>query len=318
MHWLQLLVSVPKAQADLYEEVLLTLGALSVTYQDAADQPLFEPAPGEMALWEAVQLLGLFHADAEEETLRAQWIAWFGDEEAPAVTFERLPEQQWERSWIAHFQPMQFGARLWIVPSHIEATFDGVMLHLDPGLAFGTGTHATTALCLEWLDGQTLNDKTLIDYGCGSGVLAIAALLLGARSALALDNDPQALQATEQNAEQNACAARLRMQLVATQGQEIQEQADIVIANILAGPLATLAPVIAPLVKAGGTLVLSGILQTQAQSVMDAYHALFEFEEPAVREDWVRLVGHRRGVSALAGKASAGNTSEHACHTRPP
>jgi ribosomal protein L11 methyltransferase len=199
-----------------------------------------------------------------------------------------------------HFQPMPFGRRLWIYPSWAEIPDDGsVVLRLDPGLAFGTGTHPTTALCLEWLDAQDLIGKTVIDYGCGSGILAIAALLLGAPSAIGYDNDPQALIATEDNARQNACADRLQMKLVDTKGEMIEQQADVVLANILAGPLQQLAPVIAPLVNAGGYLVLSGILAAQADEVMAAYSERgFTFEAPVVRDEWVRLVAikHAQGI----------------------
>ena len=226
--------------------------------------------------------------------MRAQLAAFFGTG-LPPVRFEPLEDQVWERAWIEHFQPMAFGKRLWIYPSWAEVPDDGsVVLRLDPGLAFGTGTHPTTALCLEWLDAQNMQGKTVIDYGCGSGILAIAALLLGAQSAIGYDNDPQALTATKDNAEQNHCAEKLQMKLVETKGETIREQADVVLANILAGPLRELAPLIAPLVKPGGDLVLSGILAEQAEEVMAAYRTLgFGFETPAIREEWVRLVAKR-------------------------
>lgn len=301
MNWLQCFIDVPREAAEQYEEVLLALGAASVTYRDAADQPLFEPGPGEIALWDKVQLVGLFTDEFTEDNLREQWNAIFSDAELPAVSvlpeihFEVLADQVWERAWIEHFQPMAFGKRLWIYPSWAEIPDDGsVVLRLDPGLAFGTGTHPTTALCLEWLDAQSLSNQTIIDYGCGSGILAIAALLLGAQSAIGYDNDPQALTATKDNAEQNHCAEKLQMKLVETKGETIYQQADVVLANILAGPLRELAPLLAPLVKPGGDLVLSGILAEQAEDVMDAYseHG-FDFEPPAIREEWVRLVAKR-------------------------
>lgn len=291
MPWLQLVMNLPKAHADQFEDWLLALGACSVTYRDAADQPLFEPGPGEIALWEDLQLVGLFTDDYQEETLRAGLATLAGTETLPDLHFERLEDQVWERSWMAHFQPMQFGERLWIYPSWAEAPASGAILRLDPGLAFGTGTHPTTALCLQWLDSQPLAGKTLIDYGCGSGILAIAALILGAGSVLAVDNDPQALQATRANAEQNACAGHLRVHAVATEGSPLAEQADIVMANILAGPLCQLADVIAPLVKPGGQLVLSGILADQAEQVMAAYQSRIVFDPPAVLDGWVRLSG---------------------------
>lgn len=294
MNWLQCFIDIPRQQAEQYEDLLLALGASSVTYRDAADQPLFEPGPGEIALWDNVQLVGLFTEEFEEETLRAQLAAEFGTA-LPPVHFEPLEDQVWERAWIEHFQPMAFGKRLWIYPSWAEVPDDGsVILRLDPGLAFGTGTHPTTALCLEWLDAQNMSGKTVIDYGCGSGILAIAALLLDAESALCVDNDPQALTATQDNAQQNHCAEKLRMKLVETTGEPLDAQADVVLANILAGPLRELAPLIAPLVKPGGDLVLSGILAEQAEDVMNAYRAFgLLFEAPAIREEWVRLVAKR-------------------------
>lgn len=291
MPWLQLVLDIPQARAEFYEDCLLTLGACSVTYRDAADQPLFEPGPGEIALWDHLQLVGLFTDDFTELQLRPQLAALLLDEPLPPLQFEILEDQIWERSWIEHFQPMLFGERLWIYPSWADAPTSGAILRLDPGLAFGTGTHPTTALCLEWLDGQALAGKTVIDYGCGSGILAIAALILDAASVLAVDNDPQALQATQSNAQQNHCAERLRIQSVSTAGEPLREQADIVIANILAGPLCTLAHFIEPLVKPGGQLVLSGILADQAEQVMAAYQPRIHFDPPAVRDGWVRLNG---------------------------
>ncbi|MCC7515781.1 MAG: 50S ribosomal protein L11 methyltransferase [Pseudomonadales bacterium] len=294
MNWLQCFISLPRAQVDAVEDLLLALGAASVTYRDAADQPLFEPGPGEIALWQQVELVGLFAEDFRADELHAQLVAALG-ETLPPVRFEPLEDQVWERAWIEHFQPMAFGQRLWIYPSWAESPEDdSIILRLDPGLAFGTGTHPTTALCLEWLDAQDLRGKTVIDYGCGSGILAIAALLLGASSASGYDNDPQALIATRDNATQNACADRLHVTLVDTHGEAIAQQAEIVMANILAGPLRELAPCIAPLVQRGGQLVLSGILADQAEPVMAAYRPYgFVFEPPALREEWVRLVAHR-------------------------
>ena len=292
MNWLQCFLRVSRQQVDVYEDALLALGAVSVTYCDAADQPLFEPGPGEIALWEDVELGGLFTEDFHESDLRAQ-LAEIFDGGLPSLRFEVLADQVWERTWMEHFQPMRFGERLWIYPSWTDAPDDGsVVLRLDPGLAFGTGTHPTTALCLEWLDAQSPQGKTVIDYGCGSGILAIAALLLGAACATGYDNDPQALTASRDNAAHNHCAEKLTLALVATGGADITEQADVVLANILAGPLRELAPRIAPLVKHGGSLVLSGILAEQAEDVMDAYRVFgFVFEMPALREGWVRLVG---------------------------
>ena len=272
MNWLQCFIRVSRTQLSTYEDALLALGASSVTYCDAADQPLFEPGPGEIALWEDVELVGLFTEDFSADDLREQLTKLF-DDKLPPLRFEPLADQVWERAWMEHFQPMRFGKRLWIYPSGFDIPDDDcVALRLDPGLAFGTGTHPTTALCLEWLDAQKLQEKTIIDYGCGSGILAIAALLVGAASATGYDNDPQALTATHDNATNNHCAEKLQVKLVATEGETITRKADVVLANILAGPLRELAPRTAPLVVEDGHLVLSGILAEQRWKVIAAYN----------------------------------------------
>jgi ribosomal protein L11 methyltransferase len=291
MNWLQCFIDVSREQVELCEDALLAAGAASVTYGDAADQPLFEPGPSEMALWDNVQVVGLFTDEYTEKDVREKLTAIWGDA-LPDLRFEVLPDQVWERAWVEHFQPMAFGKRLWIYPSWADVpNDDSVVLRLDPGLAFGTGTHPTTELCLEWLDAQDLQQKTVIDYGCGSGILAIAALLLGATSAVGYDNDPQALIATRDNAAQNTCAEKLHCHLVATAGETITAQADVVLANILAGPLSELSVHIAPLVKPQGHLVLSGILAEQAEAVMAAYQPYgLVFLPPTVREGWARLV----------------------------
>lgn len=292
MPWLQLIIDTPPAHAEHVEDCLLALGACSVTYRDAADQPVFEPGPGEVKLWDALQLVGLFTEDHDEASLLAALTDALGDIPVLAVAAETLQDEVWERSWMTHFHPMRFGERLWICPSWAAAPAEGVVLQLDPGLAFGTGTHPTTALCLAWLDGQALAGKRVIDYGCGSGILAIAALLLGADHALAVDNDPQALQATLDNATRNQCEHRLTVKPVASEGTALGETADVVMANILAGPLCALAPMILPLLAPSGQLVLSGILAEQADTVMAAYAHAVRFDEPVISDDgWVRLSG---------------------------
>jgi ribosomal protein L11 methyltransferase len=291
MAWLQLVMDVPPDRTEIFEDLLLTLGACSITYRDAADQPVFEPGPGELKLWDQLQLVGLFTDDHDEADLRQALAALMQDEAPPDLTFEHLPDQVWERSWMEHFRPRRFGTRLWVCPSGFEIPADGVVLHLDPGLAFGTGTHPTTAMCLTWLDEQVLAGKTVVDYGCGSGILAIAALVLGAATALAVDNDPQALQASRDNAERNDCLDRLDVQRVATEGAILTVQADVVLANILAGPLQQLAPFILPLLRPGGALVLSGILEEQADDVMAAYSHAIDFDPPRIEEGWARLSG---------------------------
>lgn len=292
MHWIQIILETSRQDCEPLEDSLIELGALAVTYVDAADQPLFEPGPGETPLWDAVRLVGLFPADAPMETVTDQLKIQFG-EAMPKHRTEILEDKDWIREWMDQFQPMKFGQRLWIVPSWTTPPEpDAVNLMLDPGLAFGTGTHATTSLCLQWLDANTPENLSVIDYGCGSGVLGIAALLLGCNTMCGIDIDPQALIATRQNAEQNGISeAQYSIYLPA---QAPHEVADMVLANILAGPLITLAEDISSRVKPHGHLVLSGILSTQAQEVLAAYQGQFDFEAIAEQDGWVRLAGRKR------------------------
>ncbi|MBZ2190038.1 50S ribosomal protein L11 methyltransferase [Alcanivorax sp. JB21] len=291
MPWLQLHIPSTADAAEQVEDALMALGANAVTLSDAADQPLFEPPPGATPLWRETVVSALFPADADEQTLLAGLIAALGA--APAdYRFEPLADQVWERAWMDDFKPMQFGERLWIVPSWAEPlTGNAVNLRLDPGLAFGTGTHETTAMCLAWLDGADLTGKTVLDFGCGSGVLAIAALLLGAERVLACDIDPQALLATRENAILNGVSDRLECCL--PDAMPTQASFDLVIANILAGPLVSLAPQLLGYCSNGAALVLSGILNAQAEEVMAAYSPDICFSPPARQGDWTRLAGVR-------------------------
>ena len=292
MPWLQLRLAITPEQAETLEDQLLALGAVSVTFMDAGDQPIFEPDLGTTPLWSHTHLLALFEADTDPQDLLDSLRNLCGGE-LPAHEVEHIADQDWERSWMEHFQPMRFGRRLWIVPSwHAAPEPDAVNLLLDPGLAFGTGTHPTTALCLEWLDAQDLHGRTLIDFGCGSGILAIAALLLGAGQATGTDIDTQALEASRDNAQRNQLAdERLALYLPE---QMPQDPADVLVANILAGPLVQLAPQLATLVKPGGLLALSGILAEQAEDILAAYRADFELDPVAEREGWIRVSGKRR------------------------
>lgn len=269
------------------EDALWALGALAVTLRDAGDQPLHEPGPGETPLWEesVVEALLPDEIDVEQALLAlaaAQVI------ESPAdARFEALAERDWERAWMDRFEPMRFGEAIWICPSHVEPDPDwGVVVHLDPGLAFGTGTHPTTALCLEWMDGIDFRDRTVIDYGCGSGVLAVAAALKGAARVLAVDHDPQALTATRDNAERNGVSTAIE---TALPDAFEPARAEIVLANILAGPLVELAEALYGMVRPGGWLVLSGILAEQAEDVEQAYAPLLGAANRVDREGWVRL-----------------------------
>jgi ribosomal protein L11 methyltransferase len=292
MPWLQVRLAITPEQAETYEDALLGVGAVSVTFMDAEDQPIFEPDLGTTPLWSNTHLLALFEADTDPVNLVAHLQLLTGGE-LPAHEIEHIADQDWERSWMDNFQPMHFGRRLWIVPSwHAAPEPEAVNLLLDPGLAFGTGTHPTTALCLEWLDGQDLANCTVIDFGCGSGILAIAALLLGAPRAIGTDIDPQALEASRDNAGRNGIdPARFPVYLPADLPQQ---PAEVVVANILAGPLVSLAPQITSLVQAGGRLALSGILAEQAEEVRAAYEGAFELDPTAIKDGWVRISGVKR------------------------
>ena len=292
MPWLQVRLAITPHQAAVLEDQLLELGAVSVTFMDAEDQPIFEPDLGTTPLWTHTHLLALFEDGTDTDAVLAHLKLQRGGE-LPEYQVERIEDQDWERSWMDNFQPMRFGRRLWIVPSWHEAPEpEAVNLLLDPGLAFGTGTHPTTALCLEWLDGQDLAGCRVLDFGCGSGILGIAALLLGAESALGTDIDPQALEASRDNAGRNGLPAESFP--VYLPEQLPQQPVDVVVANILAGPLVQLAPTITALVKPAGRLALSGILAEQAEEVRAAYEGAFDLDPTAVKDGWVRISGVRR------------------------
>lgn len=292
MAWLQLSFASDRNQATPLEDALLDCGAVSVTLQDNADEPVLEPGVGETPLWNATKVIALFTEDVAIETVIAALAAQFSD--LPPWSIERVEDQVWERAWMENFQPMRFGRRLWVCPSWCEPPdSNGVVLALDPGLAFGTGTHPTTALCLEWLDSLNLKGGTVLDYGCGSGILAIAALLLGADNAVAVDNDPQALIATRENAERNHIASE-RLLTFTPEQLPAHCLADITVANILAGPLQTLAPLLAQHTRDGGAIALSGILSEQADAVATSYRAHFDMQPAVFKNEWVRLNGAKR------------------------
>lgn len=292
MPWNQLLFECNAADGDLLSDLLAEAGAEAVTLLDAADQPIFEPALGTTPLWDRTRVNGLFSADTDMDAVLADLARRLAPAPLPPYRIERLEDQDWNRAWMDRFQPMRFGQRLWIVPSWYQPPEpDAVNILLDPGLAFGTGTHPTTRLCLEWLDAYAPDGLHVIDYGCGSGILAIAAACLGAASVWATDNDPQALLATRENAERNGVNHAL-VTTLPEQGPAMI--ADVLLANILAGPLVILAERFAGRVKPGGTVVLSGILREQADEVRAAYEPWFDMAPTTVLEDWVRLEGRRR------------------------
>lgn len=292
MSWLQLRLAITPEQAESLEDKLLELGAVSVTFMDAEDQPIFEPDLGTTPLWSNTHLLALFEADTDGSALLQHLqLLWQG--ELPQHELEQIEDQDWERSWMDNFHPMRFGQRLWIVPSwHAAPEPEAVNLLLDPGLAFGTGTHPTTALCLEWLDGQQLEGKRVIDFGCGSGILAIAALLLGATHAVGTDIDVQALEASRDNAQRNRIDDQ-RFDLYLPENMP-QQPAEVVVANILAGPLVSLAPQLAKLVLPGGLIALSGILAEQTEDILEAYKKYFELDPVANQDGWIRVSGRRK------------------------
>ena len=292
MPWLQISVEVNGELAGVATEVFVDAGALSVTYQDAADEPILEPALGEHPVWSATRVVALFPDDCDAG--RITWRLREALHDAgidPRI--ERLEDRDWSVTWRETFHAMRFGGRLWVVPTGEQApAADAVTIHLDPGLAFGTGTHVTTALCLEWLDAHPPLECEVIDYGCGSGILAIAAARLGARHVRAVDIDPQALLATRENARRNGVDQRVEALFpVALNARPV----DLVIANILANPLIELADTLASQVSLQGDIVLTGVLAEQADDVMTAYRPWFEFREPVQREGWVLLEGIKRG-----------------------
>ena len=272
------------------EAACLDCGASAVTFMDSRDDPVLEPLPGEFRLWPATRVTALFEAPVEPDPTVQRLSLELGIP-AAAIHVRHVEDRVWEREWLKDFHAMRFGRRLWICPHHEQVDDpDAVVVHMDPGLAFGTGTHPTTALCLEWLDGHVAADSRVIDYGCGSGVLALAAIKLGAKLAHCFDIDPQALLATHHNAERNL----LRRQIVICDSADsLPNGSDVVLANILSGPLCELAPRFAPLVRPGGYLVLAGLMDQEVPEVTRAYHACFDMQPFGHREGWVGLVGRR-------------------------
>ncbi len=295
MLWLQLKFETGPQQAERLSELLEAAGASAVTMQDAADQPLFEPPPGATPLWNQILISGLFEADADIEQILANIKQALGDAPLPNWTLNPLEDKDWVRAWMDDYQPMCFGKKLWIVPStFIPPDPEAVNILLDPGLAFGTGTHPTTAMCLRWLDAHPPVEQTVIDYGCGSGILAIAACRLGATSALAVDNDPQALLATRNNAQLNQVSDQVRVYLP----EECPSTGvPLLLANILAGPLHALAPQFAERVQPGGHIVLSGIIESQAEDLIQRYHPWFDMTVYRQEEEWICLQGISKALS---------------------
>lgn len=273
------------------EDACFECGATSVTFTDLHDDPVLEPAPGEFRLWPATRVQALFGGDMDTVAMIRVLAAAIGIPEDRFAT-RPIEDRVWEREWLKDFHAMRFGERLWVVPHHEHVSDPGaVLVKLDPGLAFGTGTHPTTALCLEWLEGHLQLGDTVIDYGCGSGILAIAAAKLGARYASCFDIDPQALIATRDNATANEMGARVQ---VYESADDLPRPVDVLVANILSGPLCELAPTFSELVRPGGSLLLAGLMEHQVAEVTQAHSAWFDMHPFGKRDDWVGLSGRRR------------------------
>ena len=278
-------------EAEAAENACFECGATSVTFSDMRDDPVLEPAPGEFRLWPATRLQALFGGDTDVVQATTALATALGLPE-DRLASRRIEDRVWEREWLKDFHAMRFGNRLWVVPHHETVPDAGaVIVKLDPGLAFGTGTHPTTALCLEWMDAHLPLGSSVIDYGCGSGILAIAAAKLGARYASCFDIDPQALIATRDNATANEIGARVQ---VYESADDLPRPVDFLVANILSGPLCELAPSFAALVRPGGSLVLAGLMEHQAAEVAQAHSAWFDMSPFGKRDDWVGLSGRRR------------------------
>lgn len=293
MTWLEFHITTTSEHAHQMSDRLVLLGAQAVTLRDAGNQPIYEPAPNTSPIWQEVIVVGLFDSNEPMEP-----IGTYLEEQREVgllkkFELHRVADEDWTRRCLDSFKPMQFGSRLWICPSWLQPPDPkAVNVILDPGLAFGTGTHPTTALCLEWLDKHIHSQDIVIDYGCGSGILSIAALKLGAKKVFAIDHDPQALEATHHNAERNNLGSPALETL--SPNQFIKQQAEVLIANILAQPLVDFAPLFASFVRPNGKLLLSGVLSDQVEAVLNAYNPWFNMEKPVQKEEWVRLSGVRK------------------------
>ncbi|HEY4442713.1 MAG TPA: 50S ribosomal protein L11 methyltransferase [Steroidobacteraceae bacterium] len=285
--------------SETVESALLELGASSITFVDRGDEPVLEPKPGEIRLWSDTLVRALFQESSDGASLDAalhldRLASVLGPHITRTARVRGVENQDWERVWLADWKSMRFGRRLWVCPTSAELPDDpdAVVLRLDPGLAFGTGTHPTTALCLQILDSLPIGGRSVIDYGCGSGILGIAALKLGAAHVQAVDLDPQALLATRDNATRNGVSSSI--DVLGIEGG--LRPAYCVMANILAGPLIELAPTLTQACEPGGYLLLSGLLKTQAYTVKAAYGAAFDMVQIVERDDWCCIYARKRGA----------------------
>lgn len=290
MPWIQITTTVEEALAEPLSDALMDIGAVSVTFAETGEQEIFEPEIGTTPIWDHTKVMGLFDAEVDSAALLLLLSQIMPQITPGAYRVEQIEDKDWIREWMDQFHPMRFGDNLWIVPSWLQPPQpDAVNLLLDPGMAFGTGTHPTTAMCLRWLDQNPPIGQTVIDYGCGSGILAIAAAKLGAIQVQGTDIDPQAIVASNDNAQRNQ--VDIRFALV----KDFHAQpVDCLIANILAGPLKQLAPEFNQLIKSGGQLVLSGLLATQADDLVTHYRDFgFELDTLITQDEWALLAGRK-------------------------
>jgi ribosomal protein L11 methyltransferase len=291
MDWMQLSLQTDQASADLVSEVLMGLDSVSITYLDAYDDAIYEPPVGETPLWQHVTINALFDVGVDQQHVSKTLLDLC---DTKILHFEVLVDRVWEDECKKDFHAMQFGDRIWICPSweaQSELPDNAIVINMDPGLAFGTGTHQTTDLCLQHLDNHPPNNLAVIDYGSGTGILAIAAAKLGAKSVVAIDNDPQAVLATKDNVEGNQCEGIIAIHH--TDDNIVLERCDLLVANILANPLVDLESTFAGLVKEGGGIVLSGILDEQLEMILEAYKGHFDCLEVQQKDDWCRVSGTR-------------------------
>lgn len=300
MPWIAVTVETDNAHANVLSDAMLDLGALSADIHDAEagterEQPIFgEPDEGAGEIWPASEVTALFEADADIPAIMRAVACSAHLDDLPSYNVSHIEEQDWVRVTQSQFDPIQISSRLWIVPSwHESPDLSAINLLLDPGLAFGTGSHPSTRLCLTWLDENIQGGEDVLDYGCGSGILAIAALKLGAAHVAGIDIDPIAVAASRENAVRNRCG-RARAQFHIDFLPECQPHADIVVANILAKPLIMLAPILSRATKPGGLIALSGILEEQAGAVMKVYRQWFDMKVVNDYEGWILLAGTRK------------------------
>ena len=295
MAWWQLSIQCNSTELEYTEASLIALGAVSITLSDAKDEPLYEPLPGDHPVWQHSLVTGLFEQKQRLESLHKDLAKLLPPHQVASIREAEIADQDWECAHLHYFKPIQCGRNLWVVPSWVDPPNpEAINIRLDPGLAFGTGSHPTTALCLAWLSDKNLANQSVIDYGCGSGILAIAASKLGASRLTAVDIDPQALRATRDNMLRNAIDPN-SMNICLPEMLDI-EAADLLMANILSGPLVKLSEKLAGLVRKNGKILLSGILRSQSDEITCVYQTYFDLDPASAHEDWISISGTRKNV----------------------